>query len=120
MSLCRPAALLPCFAAIALLASTALAQAFPAGSGALSGRGKLRVPGCDKVSAPSSGSLYTLGADGTFTELETGSGMAIVGNAQPIGSSGRAFTISYAPGVFDELIPLIEELTAWTAAPATP
>jgi len=103
---------LGCLVAVALLASAALGQSFPAGSGTFSGKGKLKVPGCDKVSAPSSGSLYTLDANGVFTESDPGSDATIVGSAQPIGSNGRAFAISYAPGALDELVPLIEEVSS--------
>jgi S-adenosylmethionine synthetase len=77
-------------AIVFILAAGASAQTFPAGGGAFSGRGTIKVSRCGK--AAGSGSVtYSLDAAGVFMEL--GSGYTIVGAAAPMGK--RSFSISY-------------------------
>ena len=77
--------------AIGLIASAAVAQTFPAGSGAFNSRGRFRVSGCGKVPFSGSG-MYTLDAAGVLTEVGP---TPILSTLAPQGSSGRVFSASF-------------------------
>ena len=69
--------------AICLIASAAVAQTFPAGSGTFNTRGKFRVSSCDRVPFSAS-EMYTLDAAGVLTEVGT---TPILSTLAPQGSS---------------------------------
>jgi hypothetical protein len=77
--------------AIWLVASAAVAQSFPAGSGTLNTRGTFRVSRCDRVPFSGSG-MYTLDAAGVLTEVGA---TPILSTLAPEGSSGRVFSASF-------------------------
>ncbi len=100
--------------AICLIASAAVAQTFPAGSGALNTRGTFRVGGCDRVPFRGNG-MYTLDAAGVLTEVGP---TPILSTLAPQGSSGRVFSASFDAAnllIIDDILEQTADLLCDTA-----